>query len=241
MESSAKNTDLPTDGPAVKSTVDPREEDSLQAGLVKFWYQLVFHIATAGHIKNIPQVQQQSEVTTGHQETGAGKLCEDHVHSCECVSGQKPRLTKEGEDNFLQNGCPPVLGATRRHHRRRRICLQQDQLKSEVTDEPQETGAERKRGMTIEIRTTVCKIFRNGWRSTQTILRTSQNSDSERPTKVVSKSSKHSFFTHFPKDRNCEVCLRTKMTRACRRRTGEAVPRAEKFGDLITAHHKGPQ
>ena len=29
------------------------------------------------------------------------------------------------------------------------------------------------------------------------------------------------------------------MTRAlCRRRTGEALPRAEKFGDLITADHK---
>ena len=41
---------------------------------------------------------------------------------------------------------------------------------------------------------------------------------------------------HFPKDRNCEVCLRTKMTRApCRRRTGEAIPRAETFCDLITA------
>ena len=67
----------------------------------------------------------------------------------------------------------------------------------------------------------------------------SQDSDSERHTKVVSKSRKHSFYTHFPKDRNCEVCLRTKMTRApCRRRTGEALPRAEKFGDLITADHK---
>ena len=47
---------------------------------------------------------------------------------------------------------------------------------------------------------------------------------------------------HIPLDRNCEVCLRTKMTRAlCRRRTGEAVPRAKKFGDLITADHKNPQ
>ena len=36
-----------------------------------------------------------------------------------------------------------------------------------------------------------------------------------------------------------EVCLRTEMTRGpYRRRTGEAVPRAEKFGDLITADHK---
>ena len=50
---------------------------------------------------------------------------------------------------------------------------------------------------------------------------------------------KHSVETHFPKDRNCEVCQRTKITRApCRRRNGEAVLRADKFGDLITADHK---
>ena len=50
---------------------------------------------------------------------------------------------------------------------------------------------------------------------------------------------KHSVYTHFPKDRNCEICQRTKITRApCRRRIGGAVPRAEKFGDLITADHK---
>ena len=50
---------------------------------------------------------------------------------------------------------------------------------------------------------------------------------------------KHSVYTHFPKDRNCEICERTKITRApCRRRKGEAVPRADNFGDLITADHK---
>ena len=49
----------------------------------------------------------------------------------------------------------------------------------------------------------------------------------------------HSVYTHFPKDRNCEICERTKITRApCRRRNGEAVPRAVNFGDLITADHK---
>ena len=65
----------------------------------------------------------------------------------------------------------------------------------------------------------------------------SQDSDSERLTKVVTR--RHSILTHFLKDRNCEVYLRTKMTRAlCRRRTGEAPIRAEKFGDLITADHK---
>ena len=50
---------------------------------------------------------------------------------------------------------------------------------------------------------------------------------------------KHSVYNHFPKDRNCEICQRTKITRApCRRRTGEAVPRAEIFGDVITEDHK---
>ena len=49
--------------------------------------------------------------------------------------------------------------------------------------------------------------------------------------KVV--SGKYSTFTHFPKDRNCEVCKkRTKITRApCRRRTGNSVLLAQKFGD----------
>ena len=45
--------------------------------------------------------------------------------------------------------------------------------------------------------------------------------------------------THFLEDRNCEICQRTKITRApCRRRIGGAVPRVENFGDLITADHK---
>ena len=50
---------------------------------------------------------------------------------------------------------------------------------------------------------------------------------------------KHSVYTHFPQDRNCEIGKRTKITRApCRRRNGGAVPRAENFGDLKTADHK---
>ena len=50
---------------------------------------------------------------------------------------------------------------------------------------------------------------------------------------------KHSVYTNFPKDRNCEICQRTKSTRApCRRRNGVAVPRAENVVDLLTADHK---
>ena len=67
----------------------------------------------------------------------------------------------------------------------------------------------------------------------------SQDSDSDRTTKVAGKFRKHRICTHFPKSQDCDVCWRTKITRAlCRRRAGEALPRAEKFGDLITADHK---
>ena len=49
----------------------------------------------------------------------------------------------------------------------------------------------------------------------------------------------NSVYTHFPKDRNCEICQRTKITRAPRRRRIDSVVlRAENFGDLVTADHK---
>ena len=67
----------------------------------------------------------------------------------------------------------------------------------------------------------------------------SRDTDSEYLIKVATKSKKQSIFTHFPKDRDCDICQRTKITRApCRRRIGGALPRAEKFGDLITADRK---
>ena len=48
----------------------------------------------------------------------------------------------------------------------------------------------------------------------------------EPTTKRREDLGKHSVHTHFLKDRNCEICKRTKITRApCRRRKDEAVPR----------------
>ena len=50
---------------------------------------------------------------------------------------------------------------------------------------------------------------------------------------------KHSVYTHFPKDRNCEICERTKIIRApCRRHNGGAVPRAENFGCESRNNHR---
>ena len=68
---------------------------------------------------------------------------------------------------------------------------------------------------------------------------TSQNSDLERPAKVVSR--KHSFF-FLVTSRTTETAMyarEPKITRAlCRKRTGDAVLRSENLGDLITADHK---
>ena len=66
-----------------------------------------------------------------------------------------------------------------------------------------------------------------------------ENSDLEGATKVVTQERKHRNYAHFSKDRNCDVCLKTKITRGpCRRRNDGSIPRAEMFGDLITADHK---
>ena len=52
----------------------------------------------------------------------------------------------------------------------------------------------------------------------------------EPTTKRREDLGKHSVYIYFPKDRNCEIYKRTKITRApCRKRNGEAVPRAANF------------
>ena len=73
--------------------------------------------------------------------------------------------------------------------------------------------------------------------NTETLPSSSHEFASERRAKLV--SGKHGIFSHFPKDRNCDICLRNEITRApCRKRTGTVVLRATFFGDLITADHK---
>ena len=100
-----------------------------------------------------------------------------------------------------------------------------------------------------ELRCELCKMCRNGCRISRRIWWIRMFSHiNTLPTllmnyqpraKVVPSSGKHSVYTHFPKDRNCDICLRTKITRASsRRRTGTVVPRAEHSGDMITADHK---
>ena len=95
---------------------------------------------------------------------------------------------------------------------------------------PQKPKTKIKMRTSIEHGEARCVICRNAWRISLNILWTKR---------LLPQVGKHSTFAHFPKDRHCEVCKRTKITRApCRRRTGNPVPRAEKFVDLITAGHR---
>ena len=72
--------------------------------------------------------------------------------------------------------------------------------------EPSETQKKIKRGMKVEMLTTVCEIFLSRCWSSPIIWRT-QNCmhphtflrTPERATKVVSKSRQHGIYTHFPK------------------------------------------
>ena len=61
----------------------------------------------------------------------------------------------------------------------------------------------------------------------------------EPTTKRREDLGKHNVHTHFPKDQNCGDLQADQNSRApCRRRKGETVPRADNFGELITADHK---
>ena len=192
-----------------------------------------------------------------------GKLCEDHGYSHGWASGQKPRLPKEGKtivcktDNFAPLVVPGLSTSSRSNSSStsvlRDLPTSPAQERSDAPGDwcrslPKNPKQKWKRGMTIEIRTTVCEIFLSCWRSSQMIQRTQKcmypHTVLRTPFRNVlrkwqQKSRKHSICIHFPKHPNCAVCLRKKMTRAlCRRRTGETPPRAEMFGDLITADHR---
>ena len=174
-----------------------------------------------------------------------GKLCDEHGYTHECVSGKQPRLTKQGK-NFLcktENFVPMVLPGLSSSSS---TSPSQDSL-STPTSTSSSPGSERSdelapgnwsRNPARDSENSSGRLrdlsewleeFTENLEDTEmpAPAHISHDSDSERSTKVASR--RHSIYTHFPKDTNCEICKRTKMTRApCRRRTGEAVPRAEK-------------
>ena len=116
---------------------------------------------------------------------------------------------------------------------------------------PSKPKTEMKMKTTKNYEVNHCKICRNGYRIAWRIwwIRMFNHINTlpallmyyqwSREQEVVPGLGKHSIYTPFPKDRKWDICLRTKIARAsCRRRAGTVVPRADNFGDLMTADQK---
>ena len=193
------------------------------------------------------------------------KLFEENGCSCECVSGQKARLTKHGKtlicktDNFVplvvrglstssgasssSTSPPQDLSSTSPAQERSDEAALGNLVRDKHQNPKQHQKMDDNRDADDRLRHLPewLEEFADNLEDTEVHApaHISQDSDSQRPAKVVSKSRKHSIYSHCPRDRNCEVCLRTKLRRApCRRRPGEALHRAKKFGDLRTTDHK---
>ena len=182
-----------------------------------------------------------------------GRLCEDHGYSHEWASGQKPHLTQNGRnircntENYVPIVVPGLsTGASISTASASLTSLPQDSAE----DSSSSPATIRRRSTSIPVLGNLLRDFQE-WleeftenleyegvsASRDTPASASHASDSERPAKVVSR--KHRIFTHFPKDRNCKIYRRTKITRApCSKRTGDAEPRTENFGDLTASRRK---
>ena len=178
-----------------------------------------------------------------------GKLCKEHDYTYEWPSDRGPRLTQNGNQtlNRTKNFVPLVGPGLSSSSTTASSSTSPPQDLSVSLDPANTLSNEGSTGNCSEGVAGHCSEGIPEWvqdftenleiAETLAAAEISHDSDLERPTKVAPKN--HNIYVHFPKDRNCEVCLRTKMTRTlCRRRTGEAVPRAEKFGNLIEAAHK---
>ena len=171
-----------------------------------------------------------------------GKLCEDHGHSYHWTSGQKPQLIKDGRrikcstENYvpivvpgLSNGSsssatptsptsvPQEAAVPTLHPAPTRSESTSSTVRGSPSHDLPEWSAER--------RILWMKVFQLEGTHPRVLLVSQLQSREE---KVI--SGKHSIYTPFPKNRNCDIRMRTKVTRApCSKRTGAAVPRAEIF------------
>ena len=149
-----------------------------------------------------------------------GKICEDHGYSCEWVSGQKTRLTKEGKtiicktDNIVPLVVPglPISSWSNSSSTSTSQDLSSTSPAQERSDElaprewcgsPSTAQKKKKEGWKDKFGQPFARSFLWLVEFTDNLedaelpafAHSSQDSGSERPTKVVSKSRKHSFFS----------------------------------------------
>ena len=190
-----------------------------------------------------------------------GKLFEDHGYNYPWTSGQKPHLIKKWQEDRLQhsewsidklfnliftNFSHIFIAGNRGFHGASSINKKSESMSGEVQgnlshepaeiENPNKNDDEGVRGNPLrDLPEWLEEFTENLVDDSVPVHRdassSSRESSSEQRAKVVC--------TQFPKDRNCDICLGTKITRAsCRKCTGTVVPGAENFGDLITVDQK---
>ena len=180
-----------------------------------------------------------------------GTLCEDHGNSYHWTSGQKPHLIKNDRkiDCNTANYVPFVVLVLSTSSSKSSSPASPTSSSQEAVTPTEHPASTRSESMSEEVRGNSShdlpewpeELKENLVDESVPEHRDAPSSSHELPSEPRAKvvSGKHSIFTHVAKDRNCDICLRSKITRApCRRRTGTVVPRAENFGDLVTADHK---
>ena len=179
-----------------------------------------------------------------------GKLCDENGYSYEWINGQKPHLIKNGiriqcnTENFVPIVVPGLSASSSSTSPTTTVSSDSETREKEdlsgIDSHPVPVSSSHVEEM-IEREETRCVLTsRSGCKNSEKNLvddevlerRDSHASSSHEPSLEPTPSrsedlGKHTVETHFPKDRNCEICQRTKITRApCRRRNGGAVSRA---------------
>ena len=182
------------------------------------------------------------------------KLCEDHGYNIHSTSGQKPHLIKmAGRSIAIRRTTYHSLSLVYREAlqalftcsssqetvtptERKLVAWTSRNRKHFKNDDNEEVRGNSSHDLPEWLEEFKDNLVDGSVPEDRDASSSSHELPSEPRAKVV--SGKHSIF-NFPKDRNCDICLRTKITRAsCRKRTGTVVPREENFGGLITADHK---
>ena len=158
-----------------------------------------------------------------------GKLCERNEHSYEWKDSQTPFFQKRGKftpckcDNFVPIVIP---GLSKKIHLTSSEEESAESIKELTPDEQETTLASRSR---LQDLPEWVKEFKENLVEPKP---TSSDSDSRDPPEPprpdplpsAKPNGKHNLFTHFPKDPNCEICKRTKITRAACRRFSKSHP-----------------
>ena len=176
-----------------------------------------------------------------------GKQSKDHGYSYEWVSGQEPRLTKHGKsiickiDNFVSLVVPVSSSSSKKLHQELlgpdahlvsgnrtasssssgSVLVRSDELATRRLEQESLRDDEKDADDPLADLPFWLEDFTDNLEATEVHepAHISQDSDSKHPTKVVTKSRKHSIHTHFQKDRNCVVCLSTKNNKGSLQKT----------------------